>query len=160
VSQIDERPVAVTAALAPPRTKASNYPAPFSSRMAGRVKRPLGDLFGLQAFGVNLTTLLPGAVSALHHRHSRQDEFIHAIEGELTLFVGEEATVLRAGDCAGFAAGGAAHHIENRGAAPATYLEVGDRRDDDRVEYPSDDLAAVMGEDGRWRFTHKDGAPY
>ena len=60
-------PTTIMAAKAPPRTKPSNYPEPFASRMAGRVKRPLGDLFGLTNFGVNLTRLMPGAVSALHH---------------------------------------------------------------------------------------------
>ena len=33
-------PVAIRAADAPPRTKPSNYPEPFASRMAGREKRP------------------------------------------------------------------------------------------------------------------------
>jgi hypothetical protein len=39
-------PDAVVAADAPPRNKPSNYPEPFASMMAGRIKRPLGDLFG------------------------------------------------------------------------------------------------------------------
>ena len=52
-------PVAVTAADAPARSKPSVYPEPFASRMAGREKRPLGDLFGLTNFGVNLTRLAP-----------------------------------------------------------------------------------------------------
>src|SRR5712664_601212 len=73
---------------APPGTKPSNYPEPFSSRMAGREKRPLGDLFGLTNFGVNLTRLAPGAVSALRHAHSHQDEFVYVIEGHPTLVTG------------------------------------------------------------------------
>jgi hypothetical protein len=28
------------------------------------------------------------------------------------------------------------------------------------VSYSADDLQAVMGSDGRWRFAHKDGTPY
>ena len=61
------RPVAVVAAETAPRVKPSNYPEPFFSRMKGRQKRPLGDLFGLVNFGVNLTRLAPGAESALRH---------------------------------------------------------------------------------------------
>ena len=76
---------AIAASNAPIRTKPSNYPEPFFSRMAGRAKRPLGELFGLTNFGVNLTTLAPGAVSALFHRHSRQDEFVYIVEGTPTL---------------------------------------------------------------------------
>ena len=68
-----DRP-ALFACEAPPRTKITNYPEPFAARVGGRLKRPLGDLFGLHNFGVNLTRLAPGAVSSLHHRHSRQDE--------------------------------------------------------------------------------------
>ena len=53
-------PLAIAAAEAPLRTKPSNYPEPYFSRMGKREKRPLGDLFGLRNFGVNLTTLHPG----------------------------------------------------------------------------------------------------
>jgi len=79
----DERskPVAIHARDAAPRTRPSNYPEPFFSRMAGREKRPLGDLFGLTNFGVNLTRLAPGGESALLHRHTRQDEFVYILEG-------------------------------------------------------------------------------
>ena len=54
-------PVAIAAAAAPLRATASHYPEPFASRMAGREKRPLGTVFGLSNFGVNLTRLAPGA---------------------------------------------------------------------------------------------------
>lgn len=40
-------PVAIRAIDAPVRSKAASYPEPFASRMAGRRKHPLGDLFGL-----------------------------------------------------------------------------------------------------------------
>ena len=81
-----DKPAALVAADASPRIKPSNYPEPFASRMAGRLKHPLGDLFSLKNFGVNLTRLSPGAVSTLHYTHSRQDEFIYVVEGEPTLF--------------------------------------------------------------------------
>jgi uncharacterized cupin superfamily protein len=57
MSAYDQRATAILASNAPTRTKPSNYPEPFASRMAGRVKRPLGDLFGIANFGVNLTRL-------------------------------------------------------------------------------------------------------
>jgi uncharacterized cupin superfamily protein len=74
-------PVAIVAAEAPLRAKPSNYPEPFASQMAGRRKQPLGDLFGLANFGVNLTQLLPGAASALRHAHTKQDEFVYILQG-------------------------------------------------------------------------------
>ena len=155
-----DRPAAVVAAEAAPRPKPSNYPEPFASRMAGRVKRPLGDLFGLASFGVNLTRLPPGGVSALHHCHSRQDEFIFVLEGEPTLHTDSGEIALRPGMCAGFPAGGTAHHLQNRTDRDAVILEVGDRARGDEVAYPADDIQAVIGEDGTWRFTHKDGTAY
>jgi uncharacterized cupin superfamily protein len=57
--------MAIRATEAPMRTRPSNYPEPFASRMAGRQKHRLGDLLGLANFGVNLTRLAPEAVSAL-----------------------------------------------------------------------------------------------
>ncbi len=153
-------PTAIDAASAPPRTKPSNYPAPFVALMDGRVKRPLGDVFGLKSFGVNLTRIAPGARSALHHRHSRQDEFLYVLEGEPTPVTDDGEVPLRAGMCAGFAANGPAHHLENRSRADVVILEVGDRAAGDQVSYPADDIQAIMGSDGKWRFAHKDGTPY
>ena len=86
----------------PKRVKPSNYPEPFASQMQGREKRPLGDLFGLTNFGVNLTTLAPGAVSALRHAHTTKDEFIYILEGHPTLHTDEGRTRLSPGMCAGF----------------------------------------------------------
>jgi uncharacterized cupin superfamily protein len=138
-----DRP-ALFACEAPPRAKATNYPEPFAARVNGRLKRPLGDLFGLRNFGVNLTRLAPGAVSSLHHRHSRQDEFIYVLEGEATLFTDQGQTTLRPGMVAGFAANGPAHHLENNSDRDCVFLEIGDRSQGDMVSYQADDIQAVM----------------
>jgi uncharacterized cupin superfamily protein len=164
---------------------ATNYPEPFASRMAGRVKRKLGDHFGLTNFGVNLTTLPPGGTSALKHHHTRQDEFVYVLSGRLGLLVtttttrttrkaGDPTTTststteevsydLHPGQCVGFKANeGVPHQLVNRSHHEvATYLEIGDRSQGDQVTYPDDDLCAVSGPDGSsWVFTHKDGTPY
>ena len=153
--------VAIKAGEAPPRAKSSNYPEPFFSRMARREKRPLGDLFGLTNFGVNLTRLAPGGESALRHAHSRQDEFIYVLEGEPTLITDAGETPLEPGMCAGFKAGtGDAHHLVNRTRADVLYIEVGDRTAGDEGRYPDDDIQAALGADGKWRFTRKNGTPY
>ena len=124
---------AIIAKSAAPRTRPSNYPIEFAQRMAGRVKRPLGDLFTLRNFGVNLTTLGPGGSSALFHRHSTQDEFIYVLEGDLVLVTDNGEQHLSPGMCFGFPAGGTAHHLINRSDKDATYLEVGDRSAGDEV---------------------------
>ncbi|WP_342618025.1 cupin domain-containing protein [Rhodoferax sp. GW822-FHT02A01] len=153
-------PTAIRATDAPARSKPSNYPEPFASRMTGREKRALGDLFGLSNFGVNLTRLAPNAISALRHAHSKQDEFIYILQGHPTLLTDEGATLLAPGMCAGFKAGtGNGHQLVNETSEPVVYLEVGDRTPGDQGFYPDDDLQAVM-QNGSWKFLHKDGKPY
>jgi uncharacterized cupin superfamily protein len=148
----------------------TNYPEPYASQVQGRAKRKLGDVFGLTQFGVNLTQLAPGAISALAHSHSQQDEFIFVLSGTPTLILGTEEFILQPGDCCGFKAGtGIAHHLVNRSEEMVTYLEIGGcsavalcakRTTGDTVEYPNDDLKATLSANGKWTFTHKDGHPF
>jgi uncharacterized cupin superfamily protein len=150
----------IVADEAPPRAKTSNYPEPFASQMAGRRKHPLGDLFDLTNFGVNLTRLAPNAASALRHFHSKQDEFVFVLKGHPTLHTDEGRTILSPGMCAGFKAGtGNGHRLINETEEEVVYLEVGDRTPGDEGSYPDDDLKALMV-DGKWKFVHKDGSPY
>ena len=153
-------PPAVNATDVPARTKSSNYPEPYFTRMAKREKRALGDFFGLRNFGVNLTTLAPGGESALLHAHSRQEEMIYVLQGHPTLVTESGETPLEPGMCAGFRAGGSAHQLVNRTDRAVVILEIGDRPADDSVRYPDADLQAVPRGDGTWRFTHRDGTPY
>lgn len=152
---------AVVAVKVPPRVNSSSYPEPFAARVAGRQKQALGDVFGLTHFGVNRTTLAPGAVSALRHWHSVQDEFVYILSGEPTLVTEEGEMVLRPGMCMGFRAGNPdGHHLVNRSTEKVVYLEVGDRLPGDSGSYPDDDLKAVKGSDEQWQFQRKDGTPY
>ncbi len=153
-------PIAVEAAAVPSRKGALHLPEPFASLLSRRVKHGLGDHFGLKAFGVNLTRLPAGAVSALHHRHTRQDELVYVLEGNPTLVTDAGEATLSPGMCAGFPASGPAHHLENRTDRDVLVLEVGDRAPQDEVVYPDHDVRGVPGPDGKWRFTHKDGRPY
>jgi uncharacterized cupin superfamily protein len=124
------------------------------------VKHPLGSIFGLSRFGVNLTRLAPGAASSLRHAHSKQDEFVYVLEGRPTLHSDDGKVTLEPGVYAGFAAGtGNAHSLINETEANVLYLEIGDRTEGDTVSYPDDDLCARFV-DGRWIFTRKDGTPY
>lgn len=153
-------PIAIVAAEAPPRTRPSLYPEPFASRMQGREKRQLGDVFGIKNFGVNQTRLAPGAVSALRHAHTRQDEFIYILSGHPTLVTDEGETELSPGMCAGFPAGtGTGHCLVNRSGEDVVYIEVGDRTPGDAASYPDDDIQATLI-DGQWYFAHKDGRAY
>lgn len=151
----------VSAETIPLPDKKTLYPQPYASLVEGRMKRKLGDYFGLTNFGVNLTRLAPGAISALLHHHLKQDEFVYILEGTPILLLGEKEYLLNPGDCMGFKAGiSVAHQLVNRSPEPVVYIEVGDRAEGDGVEYPNDDLKATQLANGAWAFTHKDGRPY
>jgi len=136
------------------------YPEPFRQRVLDRAKRRLGDACGLTQFGVNLVTLGPQGQSALRHWHTREDEFVYVLSGEVVLVTDDGEQVLRAGQCAGYPAGRAnAHHFVNRSGKPAQYLEVGTRVAGDDAHYPDDDLR-WLHRDGQEIPVHKDGRPY
>ena len=138
----------------------SSYPEAFREPCRTRIKRALGDALGLSNFGVNLVTLPPGAWSAQRHWHSHEDEFVYVLDGALTLITDGGEQALGAGQAAAFPAGEAdGHHLVNKGTAPATYLEIGDRSDQDAVTYPDADLHLEPTPEGHV-FTDKKGAPY
>lgn len=138
----------------------SIYPEQFQQRVTGRIKQALGNAAGLKNFGVNLVKLAPGSCSALRHWHSKQDEFIYVIEGEVTLITDAGEQILTPGMMAGFPANVAdGHHLVNKSSQVVVYLEVGDRTPNDQANYPDDDLIASAGENG-WVFLHKDGSKY
>lgn len=143
-----------------PESTGSNYPDRFKPAVTGRVKKRLGNAAGLQNFGVNLVRLAPGSCSALRHWHTRQDELIYVLEGEVTLVTNAGEDVLKPGMAAGFPAGEAdGHHLVNRTNADVVYLEMGDRTPGDEVDYPDDDLVAKASGKG-WIFTRKNGELY
>jgi uncharacterized cupin superfamily protein len=152
-------PIAATAV--PVSTRKSIYPAPFAALVEGRTRHRLGDHFGLANFGVNLTRLAPGSVSALLHHHTRQDEFVYILSGTPILMLDDHEYPLRAGDCCGFKAGsGVGHQLVNRSQEVVLYLEIGDRSAGDYPAYPKDDLMFKEVEGGGWIVTRKDGTPY
>jgi uncharacterized cupin superfamily protein len=136
------------------------YPQPWRSITDGREKTALGDVGGLTQFGVNLTRLRPGAASSLRHWHEQEDEFIYVLEGEIALIEDGGATVLRPGDAAGFKAGVSnGHHLVNKSARDALYLEIGTRAKHERAHYPDVDLVGERDEHD-FRFSHRSGEPY
>lgn len=146
---------------APVRT-GTVYPGKLAEQCRGRTKIALGDLGGLDQFGVNLTRLPPGAASAHRHWHLKEDEFIYMLEGEAVLVEDDGETVLRRGDAAAFKAGVAnGHMLVNRSGADALFLEVGTRSREEDVTYtdPAVDMKIVK-EDGAWKVFRRNGEPY
>lgn len=143
-----------------PGRRSTIYPAKFAAGFDKRLKRALGDAGGLTQFGVNLTTLDPGAISALRHWHANEDEFVYILEGEVTLVTEKGEELLGPGMAVTFPAGEPnAHQLVNRSSAPVTYLEVGTRAAEDEATYPDVDLRFIK-RDGRRTFVRKTGEPY
>ncbi len=144
-----------------PESNATGYPEPYRAENQQRWNRRLGDPAKLVNFGVNLTRIPPGGQSSARHAHSRQDEFIYVLQGEVELETNAGVEVLCAGLCAGFAAGtDNGHRFVNRSAKDVLLLVIGDRPAGDEVSYPDIDMHARMGADGKYTFARKDGTPY
>src|SRR5437667_12345118 len=82
----------------------TSYPALHRAANSMRYNRRLGDHAGLRNFGVNLTRIIPGGQSSYRHAHSRQDEFIYVLEGEVVLQTNGGEQILKPGTGAGFPA--------------------------------------------------------
>ena len=137
----------------------SGYPSPYDEPCKNRKRWRLGDVAGLTQFGVNLLRLAPGTWSSQRHWHTAEDEFVWVVEGEVVLVTDEGEQVLRAGECAGFAAGiPNGHHLQNRSGKDALLLEVGSRSPAlDGCDYPDIDMVIEPGSDA---FQHRDGRSY
>jgi uncharacterized cupin superfamily protein len=152
-------PAAIKAADAPKR-EGSRYPAPHNELCMNRTKHILGDVFGLNQFGVNLAILEPGAWSSQRHAHEKEDEFIFVLEGEITLSDDDGDHILTPGMCAGFKAGtGNGHCLKNLTNSPAKYLEIGSRIPNEKVVYNDIDMM-TENSSGKWVYTRKDGSPF
>jgi uncharacterized cupin superfamily protein len=145
-----------------PTDTRTGYPPPYDRVVVGRERKRLGNAVGLNQFGVNLTTLKPGAASALRHWHEQEDELVFILEGEVVLIEDDGETLLKPGDAAGFKANsGIGHHLVNRSDRDVVYLEIGTRSKHERAHYsdPDVDLMVVRDDKGA-RYTHKNGEPY
>lgn len=146
-------------ALDLPARQGTDYPPPHDAPCLNRIRRALGDVFGLSQFGVNLLDLPPGTWSSQRHWHEQQDEVVYVLEGELVLVTDEGETILRPGMVAGFRAGtGNGHHLVNRSDKTARLLEIGTRTKEEVAYYSDIDMMVRENADG-WDYFTKDGRP-
>lgn len=145
----------------PSRPAKSPYPPPYNEGFSpDMLWKPIGAMFGLTNFGVNIVSLPPGGRSAERHWHKAQDEFVYMISGSLTIVSENGDTPFTAGQSVGFKAGVPdGHMLVNKGTETAVYLCVGDRSNPEHVTYPDVDMQLVSDEKGP-RFLHSDGTPY
>ena len=152
-------PSAIRAADCPKR-EGSRYPSPHNEPCMARSKAILGDVFGLDQFGVNLATLAPGAWSSQRHWHVNEDEFIYVLVGNITLCDDAGEHLLTPGMCAGFKANnGNGHCLKNLTDEPVQYLEVGTRTLNETAWYSDIDMKAEIV-NHRAKFIKKDGSSF
>ncbi len=143
-----------------PGKQGTGYPAPFDKVVEGRDKRALAAPFNLTNLGINMITLPPGASSSQRHWHTKQDEFVYMVDGELMLVTDAGDQVMTPGMVVGFAAGVEnGHHLVNRSGREASFLVVADNTPGDEGGYSDIDMLFVR-RDGRDLYVHKDGTPY
>lgn len=153
------KPPAIAALSVAPRT-GTIYPAEYAGAVKGRLKRALGDQFGITQYGVNLTELAPGAASSERHWHRVEDELIYVLEGEVVLVDDDGGHLLTAGMCAGFKANVPnGHKLVNRSNAIVRYLEIGSRSPEETATYPDADMLAIKT-GGVFTVTRKDGSGF
>ncbi len=68
------------------------YAPPFDQACLARERTRLGDAAGPTLYGVNLLRLPPDAWSSQRHWHTKEDEFVYVLSGEVMLVTdaGEE----------------------------------------------------------------------
>lgn len=141
-----------------PERQGSDYPAPYAEPVSARIRQALGRAGDLTDVGVNLVHLPPGSWSSQRHWHTREEEFVYILSGELTLLTNAGEQQLRAGDGAAFPKNVPdGHHMINRGEETAVYLDIGTRCADDTCSYSDIDLHL---EPESADYSHKDGTAY
>ncbi len=132
------------------------YPDPFWKVIIGRERKRLGNAVGLSHFGVNLTTLKPGAWSSQRHWHQNEDEFVYVVSGEVVLCEDGGEIVLRPGDTAGWKAGAPnGHCLINRTQHDVVYLEIGTRAATERATYSDIDMKVERNDGGQPVYSRK-----
>lgn len=101
-----------------------------------RHTRSLGDAVGLESMGVHLVRLVKGGVSAVHHRHHQDEEWVYVLSGRAIAEIGDEKHEVTAGDFIGFVAGSVAHSLHNPNDEDFVYLVGGNRAQFDVCDYP------------------------
>src|SRR6202161_1261267 len=126
-----------------PSEPGGTYPHPFDEPCRAQSCQRLARHAGVTQFGVNVTVIEAAPGSGQRHEHSREDELVWVLDGELTLVTDAGEEILRAGDCAAFRSGDPdGHHLVNKSGQPPRVLEVGTTNSQDRCTYPDIDMIA------------------
>ncbi|MEO1016259.1 MAG: cupin domain-containing protein [Pseudomonadota bacterium] len=94
--------------------------------------------------GMLIEAPAPGMRLAPMHYHMLEEEHALILEGQLTLFLGDERFEMKAGDYVCFPAGQkVGHSFMNSGTGPCSYLMIGEHNPNDVCVYPESNKMAV-----------------
>jgi uncharacterized cupin superfamily protein len=108
----------------------------FLNPAAIRINKSLGDEVGLKNIGIHLISVAPGDRSTEFHAHRYEEEAIYVLSGRGTEVIGDQTYKIAAGDFIGFTGGSAAHETINDGTESLVCLVIGQRLQQDVVDYP------------------------
>ena len=112
----------------------------FGSRYRHLTVAAIGSTYKV---GFAIEELPPGKQSCPKHYHMHEEEHVFILDGQLTLKLGEESHVMRAGDYVCFPAGQRAGHcMINETDSVCRYIIAGERNPNDVIIYP--DTGKVM----------------
>jgi uncharacterized cupin superfamily protein len=94
--------------------------------------------------GVLIEAPAPGKRLAPNHYHMLEEEHALILEGQLTLFLGDERYEMKPGDFISFPAGRkVGHSFVNSGTGPCRYLMIGEHNPNEVCVYPDSNKMAV-----------------
>jgi uncharacterized cupin superfamily protein len=128
----------------------------FNNPNAKRLNRSLGDATGITGFGVHMIEVQPGDFTSEHHLHYHEDECVYVVSGNGTVFIGDEAYLIEAGDFIAHPKATEAHSIQNTGNVPLICLVVGERLTHDVCDYPRLNKRMFRNKDMPWMMTDID----
>lgn len=121
--------------------------------------RHLSEATGPQPYkiGVAIEELMPGKQNNPAHYHLREEEHLLILAGELTLRVGKDFHVMKAGDYIRFPAAAPHEHcLYNHTQEICRYIIIGDRDPHEVAVYPDSNKVSVKGLGERYRREPRD----
>lgn len=98
--------------------------------------RVISDPLGVKSAFVWQETLIPGRRSSSRHRHTRKEEMVIVLAGEIEVSHGDEVTVLKTGESYAFLPEDLrSHEMCNRGTVDAVFLGIASNFEGDEVIY-------------------------
>ncbi|MEM7472932.1 MAG: cupin domain-containing protein [Pseudomonadota bacterium] len=108
---------------------------PVNAKARRTISSP-GDATGLTSLGINIFEVAIGDKSTEFHVHACEDEAVYVLSGTGTARTGDDSHSINPGDFIGYPKGGPAHEIHNTGDGPLRLLVVGQRLEQDIIDYP------------------------